>query len=330
MEAYIRDISHRFEAGDFTVVAPSPLPPDDHPDGYIGRRAADIIERCDRGKPMFACVSFPGPHSPFDAPGAYGGMFDPDEMELAPNVGESARGYDRDHIRRAQANYCGKLAHLDDRVGELAEALRRRGTWDEALVVFAADHGEYMGSHGRFAKGSFHEESARVPLILRWPGRIPAGAPCDSLVELIDLYPTVVEAAGGEPSPHRFGVSLLPLATGQKAQVHDAVFSEIAHAEHFDYMVRGQPFKWFLQAGVEHLYDLRTDPYETRNLAQVPAMAPVLRTMRQRLARFLMTTQVNYSAGYRNLFTRIGLTGNRDQPGVARRLERMFREIQGL
>ncbi|MEZ4736043.1 MAG: sulfatase-like hydrolase/transferase [Caldilineaceae bacterium] len=68
--------------------------------------------------------------------------------------------FDRDHIRRAQANYYGKLAHLDDRVGQLVAALKRRGTWENTLLIFAADHGEYLGSHGKLAKGGFEEESA--------------------------------------------------------------------------------------------------------------------------------------------------------------------------
>jgi arylsulfatase A-like enzyme len=68
------------------------------------------------------------------------------------------------------ANYLGKMALVDDCVGRLVEAMKARGTWDNTLVIFTADHGEMMGAHGYLTKGRFYEESVRVPLVLRWPG----------------------------------------------------------------------------------------------------------------------------------------------------------------
>ena len=207
LDAYLQDIAFRFEQGDHDVVAASPLPPEDHPDGYIARQSLAYIETCPTDKPMFLCVSFPGPHSPYDAPGEYATMFDPEEMVLAPNVPEQIRHFDRKHVRKAQANYFGKLAALDHWVGQLVETMKRRAAWESALVIFAADHGEHLGSHGRMAKGWFTEESARVPMILRWPDHIPPGQRTNALAELIDVYPTIVDAVA--PRSHR-GVSACP------------------------------------------------------------------------------------------------------------------------
>jgi choline-sulfatase len=325
LDAYLQDIAHRFEVGDFDVIAPSPLPPEDHPDGYIARQSIDYIGRCPMDKPMFLFVSLPGPHSPFDAPRPYDKMYDPQDMVLAPNVPEQIGDFDRDHVRRMQANYFGKLTALDDWVGRIVEAMQARGTWDEALVVFMADHGEYMGSHSRKGKGGFEEESARVPLILRWPGQIPGGQRTSALAELIDVYPTIVDAIGGVMSPDRFGCSLLPLVTGETDAVHDAVFSEIGRRP-LNYMVRTPRFKWFVRNGREALHDMAADPYELENLIDSEAHREIVDEMHERLRQFLMAKQVNFSEGYKSLFTRIGLLEERRE-GMAERLLERFRRL---
>lgn len=327
LDGYMTDVAERFAIGDFDVVRPSPLPPDDHQDGYITYQALAYIDGCSTEKPMFLCVSLPGPHTPFDAPGHYAEMFDPQKMILAPNVPEVVhQKFDQDHVRKAQANYYGKLAHLDDRVGELVDALKRRGTWENTMLIFAADHGEYLGSHGKMAKGGFEEESARIPLIMRWPGHITAGRKSDALAQWIDIYPTIVDAIGGEMSPQRFGQSLLPVATGATEAVHDAVFSEIGRGDNLNYMVRTAQYKWFVQNGEEYLFDLDADPYELRNLIHASAYQDVVIKMKQRLLDFLMETQVNHSAGYQNLFTRIGLRGG-EPTETAERLLAMFQQV---
>jgi len=327
LDGYMADVAERFAIGDFDVVRQSPLPPDDHQDGYITQQALAYMARCTTEKPMFLCVSLPGPHTPFDAPGHYAEMFDPQEMVLAPNVPAVVhKKFDQAHIRKAQANYYGKLAHLDDRVGELVTALKARGTWENTLLIFAADHGEYLGSHGKMAKGGFEEESARIPLLMRWPGHIVAGQQSDALAQWIDIYPTIVEAIGGVISPQRFGKSLLPVASGATTSVHDAVFSEIGSGEHLNYMVRTAQYKWFVHNGQEQLFDLEADPYELNNLIHSPAAREVVPAMKQRLLDFLMQTQVNHSASYQNLFTRIGLRGG-EPTEMAERLLTMFRQV---
>ena len=215
LQPYIDDIAARFVGGDHHVVRPSPLTPDEHIDGYVARQAERYIETCIRERPMFLCVSFPGPHTPFDAPRPYSDMYAPEAMTLAPNVpAKNRQGHEHAHIRRMQANYFGKLTHLDDRVGALLQALDRRGNLANTLVLFAADHGEYLGSHGRYGKGDFHEESARIPLLMRWPERIRPHQTCATPVSWLDLYATVLHAAGRDdhstpagslcsPWPHR-------------------------------------------------------------------------------------------------------------------------------
>ena len=149
----------------------------------------------------------------------------------------------------------------------------------------------------------------------------------EALAEWLDVYPTLVEVAGGEMSPNRFGTSLVPFLSGEADTVHDAVFSEIQGKDgKGDFMVRTPDFKWFVRSGVEHLFDMLSDPYELNNLADDPNYQGKVVELNLRLLEFLRATQVNYSAGYRNLFNRLGF-GSADRKGMAERLEALFTEL---
>ena len=109
------------------------------------------------------------------------------------------------------AAYYAMIELIDDNVGRMLAALERTGQAANTLVIFTSDHGEMLGDHGLLLKGCrFYEGLVHVPLILRWPGQIPAGATTDALVELTDLAPTLLDAAGGEVPSHMAGRSLLP------------------------------------------------------------------------------------------------------------------------
>jgi len=206
----------------------------------------------------------------------------------------------------------GKITHLDDRVGEIIEALKKRGSWENTVVVFSVDHGDRMGEHGIVSKCGFEEGSVRVPLIIGGPA-VPLetrGFRSASPVSFLDLFPTFLDLAGGDIPDYCQGMSLLPIVTGQADHVHDAVFSEIANGKSFNYMVRDRQWKWYThgRSGKECLFDMVTDPRETDNLASQPGHAGTTQRLRDRLLTFLMSTQLNHARGYRILFDRIGMT----------------------
>jgi len=307
-DAYARDIAMRLEKGQY-VLAPSPLPPDEHNDSLVGRKAIEFIENCPTDHRFCLHASFPGPHSPLDAPGEYADLFDPKTIELPPNIPDvvksGANEYSRDEMKRMRANYYGKIALIDHWCGKIIDTLKRRGTWDNTLVIFTADHGEHMGAHGRLGKCHFNDESARIPMILRWPGRVRTGQSTPALAEVIDIYPTILDAIGGTPSFGRFGTSLLPVASGETDSVHDAVFSEISGGKKgMRYMVRTPQHKWWISPGQEHLYDMDSDPYEMTNLAERGDCRDLPRDMRQRLSDFLVTSQYDWAHDYIPLFGR--------------------------
>ncbi len=306
-EAQSADLTERLRNNQY-VARPSLLEPEQTGDWMMVDLATEYIGKAPKTQPFALMIGISNPHSPFDPPGKYASQYEPENLSLRPNVevpfNKYGTEYNAETVKEARAAYLGKISFIDDLVGRTVDALKARGTWDRTLFVFTADHGLLVGEHRNISKGQFWEEVARVPLIIRAPGLGPSGTESSALCQLIDVYPTLVEAAGGEISPHVDGRSLLPQLHDPAAPGRDAVFTEISHGEDLNYLVRDERYKWFLMDGETHLYDLETDPFEQTNLIgtrQGKEIAPVLK---DRLRRFLMTTQLDYSAGYTPAATR--------------------------
>lgn len=295
----------------------------DYHDVFVTDRAVEYIGKHARDKPLCLVVGLHAPHPPLDAPGEYATMYDPQTLKLPANVPESfvreVHELDAAEMRRMLANYLGKISLADAQIGRLVEAMKRRGTWDEALFVFSSDHGEMMGAHGALTKGRFYEESARVPFVIRWPGHVKAGR-TRALAQLMDLYPTIVDAISGKLSPGKFAVSQLPAATGRRPTVRETVLSEISRDEQ-NLMVRDARYKWWTQDGTEYLFDLEADPLEMKNLIGDAQHAELAATMRTKALKHLRTAQVNLAAGSKSKVTRLreeeGLTPKKREKAEA-------------
>jgi arylsulfatase A-like enzyme len=153
-----------------------------------------------------------------------------------------------------------------------------------------------MGAHGALTKGRFHEESVRVPLFIRWPGHVKAGR-TSALAQMMDVYPTILEAIGGELTPGRFAKSLLPVATGKAKSVRDLAISEIGNLPPLRMMARDARYKWWADEDREYLFDLVNDPLEMRNLAVESEHRETLNRMRERMLTEIRSTQLNLSEG---------------------------------
>lgn len=294
------DLHDRYVKWEFEPRA-SVVPAEQYHDVFVTRSAVEFINKQPKDKPLCLVVSLHSPHPPLDAPGEYASMFDPESLTLPANVPEQffREGHILRHpdVKRLLANYLGKIALVDHCAGMLVEALKARGTWDQTLAILTADHGEMMGAHGALTKGRFYEESVRVPLMMRWPGQIKAGR-TKALAQMSDVYPTIVEAIGGEVTPGRFVHSLLPVATGKKEKVRNLAISEIGTVAPLRMMARDARYKWWAEEDAEFLFDLENDPLEQKNLADDPASKETLQMMRQKMLTHLRSTQVNQSAGY--------------------------------
>lgn len=194
--------------------------------------------------------------------------------------------------RKMKAAYYAMIEQIDTEVGRMLQALDETGQAENTIVIYMSDHGEMMGDHGIFLKGPyFYEGAIRVPMIIRWPGKYKAGLKSDALVEMIDLAPTLLEAAGIRPTIGMQGRSLTRLLTGETTKHRDSIY-----CEYFDSLalydpppmavcVRNEQYKmvYYQKLPIGELYDLEKDPTETNNLWDVSS-ARAAREMMTQLA----------------------------------------------
>ena len=276
-----------------------------HQTTFCADKAVEFIEAyAGYGHPWLFSVNIFDPHFGFDPPEEYlrpylarlGEIPLPDyvEGELAnkPPWQRSRHascryaGYcDRDagdahEHRMIRAAYWAMCDQIDVHVGRMLDALERTAQRESTLVIFTSDHGEMLGDHGLYTKGPFlYDPAIQVPLIVSWPGHVRAGVRSGALVELSDLAPTVLDAAGVARHPGMQTRSLWRLLTGETPP--DA-FRDDAYCEYYNAnpddpkvyltMVRTASHKLIVAhgAGTGELYDVQADPHETHNLWDAP------------------------------------------------------------
>jgi arylsulfatase len=201
--------------------------------------------------------------------------------------------------RKMKAAYFAMIEQVDTEVGRLLKTLDETGQAENTIVIFMSDHGEMLGDHGIFLKGPyFYEGAIRVPLIMRWPERYKAGLKCDALVEMVDLAPTLLEAAGLPPTVGMQGRSLTGLLTGQTTRHRNSIY-----CEYFDSLalynpppmavcVRTEEYKlvFYQKLAAGELYDLEKDPTETNNLWDASNARPAREMMMQLWATRMIDT----------------------------------------
>ncbi len=168
--------------------------------------------------------------------------------------------------------YYGQVTHVDQAVGQVLDTLDELGLADDTAVIFCSDHGEMLGDHGLSQKNTPYEASLRIPLLLRWPGRVPPATRCDAPVDLTDVMPTLIDELklpypqGLPPLP---GSSLVDAAHGTGPADRDFSVIDFGHDQQRWVCLRNAERKYVYWAcgGREEAYDLAADPEERVNLA---------------------------------------------------------------
>ena len=250
--------------------------------------AIEFLKNHDGKQPFFAYLAFTAPHDPRQPPLSYrepyyrslpplpanflpqlpfdNGMMDGGRDE---NLGAWPRT--EAMIRGQLAEYYGLITHLDEQLGRILLALEETGQAENTLVIFAADNGLALGSHGLLGKQSVFEHSMRTPLIMAGPG-IPAGESTSAFTYLLDLFPTLCDVLAIEPPANLEGDSLRGLWEGKRERVRDSVFLPFMQLQR---AVRDERWKLIAYPKIGHmqLFDLKADPQETTNLMDRPESA---------------------------------------------------------
>jgi len=249
-------------------------------------------------RPFLLVSSFTHPHDPYVTPKRFWDLYRDEDIDMprVPFIPPQQRDphskrlweqYDRgelgvtdEEVRKARHAYYGSISYVDERIGEVLEALTRAKLMDNTIIVFCTDHGDMVGERGLWYKMSFYDWSSRVPLIMAGPG-IPKGRHIRSNCGLVDILPTLVEiAAGGGwndyPEPPD-GKSLIPLFTAEDPDriAVSELFSEGVAAPYV--MLRKGHHKFsFVEHDPPQLFDMENDPDEINDLAADPAHAALV------------------------------------------------------
>ena len=261
-------------------------------------------------KPWCHFVGTLGPHDPYFAPQRFLDMYDVDDIELPESFGDlmgdkpglyrRLRGRfdqlsEREH-KEAIRHYLAFCSYEDYLFGQVLDALDESGQADNTLVLYISDHGDYVAEHGLWCKGlPCFRGAYHIPVVMRWPNGIEMpDRIVDALVSLADFAPTFLELAGVPIDRRMVGMSLTPFLFGKTPESwRDAVFTQSNGNELYGIQRSVMTKEWkFVYNGFDfdELYDLRSDPDETRNLASDPQYMEVIRQLSRVLWQFAYDT----------------------------------------
>jgi len=289
--------------------APYALPEVLHPTHWTGQAACNFLNGYKGEQPFFLKVSFARPHSPYDPPARFLKPMAQRDIPAA-SVGKWAAKYaersgpkddiwhgdlGREQIRKSREGYYANIEFVDEQIGNILATLEKRGWLEQTLILFTSDHGDMTGDHNLWRKSYAYEASAHIPMAMRWPKGLVAakrGQVLSNPVELRDVFPTFLEAAGVEPKAKLDGRSMLGLLRGNSPEWRE--FIDLEHGVCYSKENNWNGFtdgktKYIYHAfsGEEQLFRLETDPGELLDLSGDPGSAAELRKWRQRLIEHL-------------------------------------------
>ncbi len=291
----------------------SPIPWEHSVDHFVGEETCRYLRNYGGEQPFAMMVGFPGPHCPYDPCPEYLERVDPDQIPpaipevdgLTPKLRETnIRGnlgewngvdyteFTDAHKRKIRAHYAALVMQIDQEVGRILDTLEAEGLRENTVVVFASDHGDYLGDHGLIGKGSFYEASTHIPLIVNLPKRETATA-SDDLVTLTDVTATLLHLAGCPLPEYMDSQPLRGIGhEDEDRPARNAIFG----MNQSGWMLYDGTWKLSKYAsGESTLFNLEDDPGEIRNRIDDPACSERVKAMDTRL-----TSEVMRSVAFAN------------------------------
>ena len=288
------------------------VPDNRYGDGLIAEEAIRRLEAAKQkpDEPFFLAVGFLKPHLPFIAPKKYWDLYDPAKLpqpaldkapegapEFAPSSWGELRQYQdmpgkgpvtADQQRQLIHGYYAATSYMDAQLGKVLDALDATGLASNTIIAFWGDHGWHLGDHGMWCKHSNYEQAARIPVIVSAPGIAKAGSRTQSLIETVDIYPTLAELAGLPASEKLDGRSFTAVLKDASASTRDHAIHVYPRSEGLGRAIRTDRYRlveWkpigaSADKAVLELYDYEADPLETKNLAsEKPTVVTEIRAL---------------------------------------------------
>lgn len=260
-------------------------------------RLRSFLQKRDPGKPFFAAMGFHAPHLPHDVQQRQILMHLLEKMPLSKTPAAATAPLPHalpfppidpaeEKQRQVIQGYYASVSMMDGIVNSLLEDLRTQGVLDDTIVVFLSDQGYHLGYRGLWCKHTLYPGTLQVPLIVRYPKAVVAGARSSGLVELLDLFPTLTELAGLPSCPGLQGQSFASLLKNPKAEGKAAVFAEDGRLEGHAVYTRDWAYIEHSKVGETELYRLADDPECYTNLANDPAHVSVVEKHRKLIRDF--------------------------------------------
>lgn len=271
-----------------------------HSTDLFSGSAVEFIEGYDEEKPFFMYLSFLAPHDPRTMPEEFKTMYNPDEIELPPNYlpmpvvncGWSNKGRDEnteayprrpEAIRKHIADYYAMISHIDYCLGNVLNALDKKGLTENTIIVLCGDNGLAVGQHGLMGKQNIYEHSVKVPLVMAGPG-IPADKLIKNDVYLMDVYPTLCELCNVKIPESVDGISFAGMFSDENRQTRASMYfafqSRIRGVKKGRYKLveyRTEDLK------LSQLFDLEEDPYECCNFYDIAGYEKIAEELREEL-----------------------------------------------
>lgn len=287
---------------------PTGLKDEQHKDGKNVLQVKKWLKDDANGeRPFFIACGLQKPHVPFLAPEKYfkmypknGLKFTPGSLEFwktVPKLAQTKRydgfgfefGVKNDDLRRDYIQaYHACISFIDAQVMVMLDALKQNGHWEDTIVILTSDHGYLLGEKFMWGKVMLFESCDRVPLIIRVPDSLKKGATIpgsksEGLVELVDLYPTLVDLCEIPPKPELQGRSLTPMLSDPESNGKDFAYTVVSRGKELGRAIRTQRYRYTSWATGEELYDLVGDPSEETNLAKRANAEETIMQMRKNL-----------------------------------------------
>lgn len=298
-----RDIHFGLGYGGAFYVVKTPGDGAEQADMKASAKAIEILEaRAKDKQPFFLAVGLVRPHVPLVAPASFFEDYPAEKLNLPQQVDDdwddipkagivkNSRGSGLDTQLKKQKvleAYYAAVTFMDAQVGKMVAALDRLGLDKNTIVVFTADHGYHLGEHEFWQKMSLHEESTRIPLVIRVPGK--DAVTTTALSQQIDIYPTLAELCGLSIPEHVQGKSLAATWSDPQATIHDEVYTLRNRDDH---LLRTDRWAFIRYGNGEmELYDMQNDPQQFQSLVQDPQHANTLAQLQLRLEKKLAAIQ---------------------------------------